>query len=57
MSKQDVEIVVTGRFKGRAKSGTDLDAAFEHAYEMKDDKIARLENTVVDQENWASAWS
>src|SRR5689334_13426076 len=29
-------IVATGRFKGKAKSGADLDAAFEHRYEMKD---------------------
>ncbi|HEY3191428.1 MAG TPA: nuclear transport factor 2 family protein [Solirubrobacterales bacterium] len=49
-------IVVTGRFKGKSKSGAELDAAFEHVYEMKDGKIARLENT-VDQENWANAWS
>jgi hypothetical protein len=49
-------IVVTGRFKGKSKSGAELDAAFEHVYEMKDGKIARLENK-VDQENWATAWS
>jgi uncharacterized protein len=49
-------IVVTGRFKGKSKSGAELDAAFEHVYEMKDGKIARLENK-VDQENWANAWS
>src|SRR5436190_20991680 len=28
-------IVVTGRFKGHAKSGADLDTPFEHVYEMK----------------------
>ena len=49
-------IVVTGRFKGKSKSGTELDAAFEHVYAMKDGKIARLENN-VDQEPWAAAWS
>lgn len=49
-------IVATGRFKGKAKSGADLDAAFEHRYEMKDGKIARLENK-VDQEAWTAAWS
>jgi uncharacterized protein len=54
---QGEKIVVTGRFKGRAKSGAELDAAFEHVYEMKDGKIVRLENAVLDQENWASAWS
>jgi ketosteroid isomerase-like protein len=49
-------IVVTGRFRGKAKSGADLDAAFEHVYTMKDGKIARLENK-VDQDAWTAAWS
>ena len=49
-------IVVTGRFKGKAKGGAELDAAFEHVYEMKDGKIARLENK-VDQDAWTAAWS
>ena len=31
-------------------------AAFEHVYEMKDGKIARLENK-VDQDAWTAAWS
>jgi uncharacterized protein len=53
---QGDRIVVTGRFKGKAKSGADLDAAFEHVYEMKEGRIARLENN-VDREAWASAWS
>jgi hypothetical protein len=49
-------IVVTGRFKGKAKSGADLDAVFEHVYEMKDGKIARFENK-PDMEAWTAAWS
>ena len=49
-------IVVTGRFRGQAKGGAELDAAFEHVYEMKDGKIARLENK-VDQDAWTAAWS
>jgi uncharacterized protein len=53
---QGDRIVVTGRFKGKAKSGTELDAAFEHVYEMRDGKIAKLENN-VDQEAWTAAWS
>jgi uncharacterized protein len=53
---QGDRIVVTGRFKGKAKSGAELDAAFEHVYEMKDGKIARLENN-VDQDAWTAAWS
>ena len=49
-------IVVTGQFKGKAKSGAELDAAFEHVWVMKDGKIASLENK-VDQEAWTAAWS
>jgi uncharacterized protein len=49
-------IVVTGRFKGKAKSGAELDASFEHVFEMKDGKVARFENK-VDQDAWTAAWS
>ena len=49
-------IVVTGRFKGRSKSGAELDAPFEHVYAMKDGKVARMENK-VDQDAWTAAWS
>ena len=49
-------IVVTGRFKGKAKSGAELDANFEHVYRMEDGKIKRLENN-VDQDAWTAAWS
>jgi uncharacterized protein len=50
-------IVVTGRFKGKSKSGADLDASFEHVYSMEDGKIKRLENNVIDRDAWAAAWS
>ena len=53
---QGERIVVTGRFKGRAKSGAELDAAFEHVNVMKDGKIVRFENN-VDQDAWTAAWS
>jgi uncharacterized protein len=53
---QGDRVVVTGRFKGKAKSGADLDASFEHVYDMKEGKIARLENK-VDQDAWTAAWS
>jgi ketosteroid isomerase-like protein len=53
---QGDRIVVTGRFKGKAKSGADLDAAFEHTFDMRDGKIARLENK-PEQEAWTAAWS
>lgn len=48
-------VIVTGRFKGKAKSGAELDASFEHVYEVRDGKIAKLENN-VDREAWAAAW-
>ena len=49
-------VVVTGRFKGKAKNGQDLDAAFEHVFVMKDGKVSQMENK-VDQEPWTAAWS
>ena len=49
-------VVATGRFKGKAKSGAELDAAFEHVYEVRDGKIARME-AKVDREAWAQGWS
>ena len=49
-------VVVTGRFKGKNKSGVVLDAAFEHHNTMRDGKVVRFENK-VDQDAWASAWS
>jgi uncharacterized protein len=53
---QGDRVVVTGRFKGKAKSGAELDASFERTYDMKNGEIARLENK-VDQEAWTAAWS
>jgi ketosteroid isomerase-like protein len=53
---QGDRIVVTGRFRGKAKSGAALDGAFEHVFEMRDGKVARFENK-PDQEAWAAAWS
>jgi ketosteroid isomerase-like protein len=49
-------IVVTGRFKGKNKSGAVLDAPFEHHNAMRDGKVVRFENK-VDQAAWAAAWS
>ena len=49
-------VVVTGRYKGRNKSGAELDAPFEHTNEMKDGKLVRFENK-VDKEAWAAGWS
>ena len=53
---QGDRVVVTGRFKGKAKSGAELDAPFEHVNVMKDGKIVRFENN-VDQDAWTAAWS
>ena len=47
-------VVATGRFKGKSKSGVELDAPFTHTYEVKDGKITKLDNDVSD--NWAEAW-
>ena len=45
-----------GRFRGKAKSGAELDAPFEHVLEMRDGKVVRFENN-VDQTAWAQGWS
>ena len=49
-------VVVTARFKGKNKSGAELDIQAEHVWEVRDGKITRLENK-VDQDAWASGWS
>jgi uncharacterized protein len=48
-------VVVTGRFRGRNKDGSELDATFEHTNHMRDGKVARFEND-VDREAWAQGW-
>jgi uncharacterized protein len=52
---QGDKVVVKGRFKGKNKSGAELDSAFEHTNEMKDGKVARFESKV--DEGWAAGWS
>jgi ketosteroid isomerase-like protein len=49
-------VVVTSHFKGKSKSGVDVDAPAEQVWEVRDGKIIRLENK-PDQEAWARAWS
>jgi len=49
-------VVVTARFRGKSKSGADLDMTAEHVWEIRDGKIVRFENK-LDQEAWAAAWS
>jgi len=49
-------VVISARFKGRGKSGANLDMTAEHVWEVRDGKIVRFENK-LDQEAWAAAWS
>ena len=49
-------VVVTARFKGKNKSGAELDTQAEHDWEVRDGKLARFKNK-VDQAAWAKAWS
>jgi ketosteroid isomerase-like protein len=49
-------VVVNSRFKGTNKSGAELDATSVQTWEIRDGKIARLEND-VDREAWANGWS
>lgn len=50
-------IVVRARFKGRSKSGVQLDTEAEHVWEVRDGKITRLENKVDPGGPWGEAWS
>jgi uncharacterized protein len=56
VSDQGDTVVVTARFKGRNKSGAELDTQAEHVWEVRDGELARFENK-VDQEAWANGWS
>jgi uncharacterized protein len=49
-------VVVTAQFTGKNKSGAQLDTQAEHVWEIRDGKIARMENK-VDREAWAQGWS
>jgi hypothetical protein len=49
-------VIVRSRFKGKSKSGVDLDTAAEQVWVVRDGKIVRMENK-VNQEAWAAAWS
>ncbi len=48
-------VVVVGRFRGKGKGGTTLDAPFVHVYQMRNGKSIRFQN-YVDAAAWASAW-
>jgi uncharacterized protein len=49
-------VVITGHFKGKSKSGAELDARAQHVWEVREGKIVRHENK-PDQEAWARGWS
>ena len=49
-------VVVTGRYTGRSKSGTALDAPFCAVWQIRDGKLARYQN-YTDSEPWTRAWS
>jgi uncharacterized protein len=47
---------VTVRFKGKAKSGAELDTPAEHVWEVRDGKVVRFEHK-AEGDAWAQAWS
>jgi ketosteroid isomerase-like protein len=49
-------VVVTADFKGKNKSGADLDMQAKHTWQVRDGKVVRFENE-IDQAAWAQAWS
>jgi len=49
-------VVVVGRFRGRAKSGATLDTPFVHVYQMRNGKAVRFQN-YVEATAWARGWS
>jgi ketosteroid isomerase-like protein len=53
---EDDKVTVTGRFTGKNKNGSELDATFTHNYEFKGGKISKLEND-VDRDAWTAGWS
>ena len=48
-------LVVVGHFRGRTKSGQQLDAPFAHVFAMRDGKVVRFRN-YVQAEAWARPW-
>ena len=55
-SDQGDTVLATVRFKGKNKSGAELDTPAEHVWEIRDGKVTRFENK-VDQAAWATGWS
>jgi ketosteroid isomerase-like protein len=55
-ARDEGDTVVTAQFKGKNKSGAELDTQAELVWEIRDDKIVRFQNK-VDAEAWAPGWS
>jgi ketosteroid isomerase-like protein len=49
-------VVIAAHFKGKNKSGAELDAHSEHVWEVRGGKIVRHQNN-VEREAWANGWS
>jgi ketosteroid isomerase-like protein len=49
-------IVVVGTFRGKAKSGRNLEARFAHVWRMRDGKAVSFHNH-VEAGPWTEAWS
>jgi uncharacterized protein len=50
-------VVVTAHFTGKSKNGVELDERAEHDWEIRDGKVARLQNKVDPNGPWGEAWS
>src|SRR5919198_769671 len=55
-SDQGDTVVVTARFRGKNKSGAELDTQAEHVWEVRDGKIARFENKAA-RAAWTKGWA
>jgi ketosteroid isomerase-like protein len=54
-SDEGDEVLITGRFKGKNKSGSELDSAFEHRMAFSGGKVSQFDAKM--DENWAAGWS
>jgi hypothetical protein len=49
--------VISAHFRGKNKSGAELDTKAEHDWQVRDGRIARMENSVADQDASAKGWT
>ncbi len=57
LDDQGDTVVVKSRFKGKSKSGTELDTAAEQTWTLEDGKVTSMNNVIEDTDAWAAAWS